>query len=165
MYKVLNDALLFLLGRCLIYFHCLGAWPYTEAVSKGTDFEPTCMHRSNAENMLVTGDTDGRIKVNRFPCISKDTEPIKAVGHVKEVSKVRFTCDGKYAISVGKFDRSIIVWKVLSEDGKDAAITEGGEGGDDTASSKKSGSKKKSLKKKNTGNAEAFSETSDSVRK
>ena len=123
------------------------------------------MHRSNAENMLVTGNTDGQIKVSRFPCISKDIEPIKAVGHVKEVSKVRFTCDGKYAISVGKFDRSIVVWRVLSEDGKDAAITEGAEGGDEAASAKKTGSKKKTLKKKSSSIAEAGPEPSESMRK
>lgn len=135
---------------CVSYlkFYVVGAWPYTEAVSKGTDFEPTCMHRSNAENMLISGNTNGQVKITRFPCISKDTSPIKEIGHVKDISKVRFTCDGKYAISVGKFDRSIIVWKVLSEEEKETAVAEGE--GDDV--SKKSGStKKKSMKKKAVG--------------
>lgn len=115
-------------------------------MTKGDDFEPTCMHRSNQENMLVYGDSNGNLKVNRFPCISKDIPPVKAVGHVKDVSKVRFTCDGKYAISVGKHDRSIIVWKILSEDGKSgvAAIEDANSTSD--ATSKKSASTKKSSK-------------------
>lgn len=132
--------------RIIYIFSLAGAWPYSEAVSKGTDFEPTCMHRSNKEDMLVTGDTNGFIKIQRFPCISKDVEPVKEIGHVKEISKVRFSCDGKYAISVGKSDRSIVVWKVLSEDEeKGLAIVDGEV--DDAASSKKTALKKKSTKK------------------
>ena len=50
----------------------VGAWPYTESVSKGLDFEPTSMHRSNAEDKLVVGDANGAIKLYRFPCVSKD---------------------------------------------------------------------------------------------
>lgn len=138
---------------CFIYFS--GAWPYTDAVSKGEDFEPTCMHRANTENMLVAGDTSGFVKLHRFPCISKDTPPVKAVGHVKDISKVRFTCDGKYAISVGKVDRSVIVWKVLVEAGKgDTMLTDGEAGGDDASG----GSKKLVSTKKKTVQAKAASE-------
>ena len=137
-----------LLNLDILSPHVLGAWPYTEAISKGTEFEPTCMHRSNDEDLLVTGDTDGNVKVTKFPSVSKDTEPIRASGHVKDISKVRFTCDGKYAISVGKLDRTIITWKVLYETSKDLAITDGETAVEETKNSKKLGSKKKSTKKK-----------------
>jgi hypothetical protein len=153
-----NNRFVTIINIIYIYMLFLGAWPYTEAVSKGADFEPTCMHRSNTENMLITGDTNGYVKLQRFPCISKDTVPIREIGHVKETSKVRFTSDGKYAISVGKFDRSVIVWKVLSEEeGKGLVLTDG-ETLDDTAGSKKAGSKKKSMKKKTASVAEVVPE-------
>jgi WD40 repeat protein len=35
--------------------------------------------------------------------------------HVKDVSKVKFTSDGKHIISIGKNDRSVIIWNVLPE--------------------------------------------------
>ncbi len=60
---------------CVVFLFALprsGAWPYTESVSKGLDFEPTSMHRSNAEDKLVVGDSNGAVKLYRFPCISKD---------------------------------------------------------------------------------------------
>lgn len=35
--------------------------------------------------------------------------------HVKDVSKVRFSCDNKYLISIGQADRSVIIWRVMPE--------------------------------------------------
>jgi hypothetical protein len=35
------------------------------------------------------------VKLYNFPCLNKQAENIKMSGHVKDVSKVRFTADGK----------------------------------------------------------------------
>ncbi len=40
---------------------------------------------------------------------------MKHRGHVKDVSKIRFSADGNHLISLGKHDRVVIVWKVLPE--------------------------------------------------
>ena len=40
---------------------------------------------------------------------------MKHRGHVKEVSKVKFSADGRHIISLGKYDRTVIIWKVLPE--------------------------------------------------
>ena len=56
----------------MIHSCLVGAWPYTESVSNGKDFEPTSMHRSNTEDKLVVGNSNGDIKLFRFPVISKD---------------------------------------------------------------------------------------------
>jgi hypothetical protein len=94
--------------------------------------------------------------IHRFPCISKDTPPVQESGHVKDISKVRFTCDGRYAISVGKADRSIIVWKVLSEEGKGRLTLEAEEEAEAAAGpSKKAGGKKKSMKPRATESKES----------
>lgn len=48
-----------------------------------------------------------------YPAISKDAPVNISSAHVDEVSKVRFSIDGKYLISIGKNDRCIMIWKVL----------------------------------------------------
>lgn len=42
--------------------------------------------------------------------------------HVKDVSKVKFTSDGKHIISIGKTDRSVIIWNVLPEKSAKAKV-------------------------------------------
>lgn len=84
-------------------------------MDKGLAFEPTAVHRSHDENLLVAGDTSGAVKVFNYPCLTKDAVPTKHRGHIKEVAKVRFSCDGKFVISLGKHDRTIMIWKVLPD--------------------------------------------------
>jgi microtubule-associated protein-like 6 len=93
-----------------------GAWPYFEEVTQGTSFEPTSVHRSPDSSFLAVGDTGGGVKIFNYPCINKSAKPVEqANAHVKEVSKVKFSCDGRYIISLGKLDRTIVMWKVLPE--------------------------------------------------
>ena len=96
--------------------HRAGTWPYFDQVDKGLAFEPTAVHRSPNEELLVAGDMNGAVKVFNYPCLTKDAVPTKHRGHIKEVSKVRFTCDGKHVISLGKHDRAAMVWNILPDE-------------------------------------------------
>ena len=102
---------------CTFGWPVQGAWPYFDDVEKGKAFEPTSVHRSCAPNeaLLAVGDSGGAVKIYNYPCLSKDAKAGKHRGHVKEVSKVRFTCDGKKIISVGKFDRAVMIWNVIHD--------------------------------------------------
>ena len=51
-----------------------------------------------------------------FPPHPTQSVAAKHRGHIKDVAKVRFSCDGKYCISVGKHDRAVIVWKLLPDE-------------------------------------------------
>ena len=73
------------------------------------------MHRSFDQQLLSVGDMDGNVKLHHWPCTEKEALPVQTRSHVDEVSKVRFTCDNKYVVSMGKQDRSIIVWKVIQD--------------------------------------------------
>ena len=73
------------------------------------------MHRSPDEELLAVGDTSGAVKVFNYPCLTKDAVPTKHRGHIKEVSKVKFSCDGKHVVSLGKHDRAVMIWRVLAE--------------------------------------------------
>ena len=92
-----------------------GAWPYFDDVAKGTAKEPSTMHRSYDEQLLGVGDMDGHIKLLHWPCQEKEAVPVVSNGHDNEVAKVRFTCDNKYMVTLGKEDRSIIIWKVIRD--------------------------------------------------
>ena len=67
------------------------------------------------KQLLGVGDLNGNVKLFNCPCIEKDAPRVQQVAHVKEVAQVRFSCDGKYIVSVGKKDRSVITWKVKSD--------------------------------------------------
>ena len=95
-----------------------GAWPYFDQVDKGLAFEPTAVHRSPDEELLAVGDTNGAVKVFNYPCLTKDAQPAKHRGHIKEVAKVKFSCDGKHIVSLGKHDRTVMVWRVLPDSEK-----------------------------------------------
>jgi len=97
---------------CIYGWPVQGAWPYFDDVEKGRAFEPTSMHRSPDESQLAIGDQSGCVKLVNFPCISKQALNFSHDVHVKEVSKVRFNCDGSHMISIGKFDRSIMIWQM-----------------------------------------------------
>jgi WD40 repeat protein len=92
-----------------------GAWPFFDKVEKGVAFEPSAVHRSPNNQLLAVGDKSGAVKLMNYPAISKDAPVASEPGHVNPVAKVRFSCDGRYLLSMGKSDRCIIIWKVLPQ--------------------------------------------------
>ena len=93
-----------------------GVWPYFDKIEKGLAHEPSAVHRSPDSKLLAVGDKSGAVKLRNYPAISKDAPEVKVDAHVKEIAKLRFTCDGKHVLSIGKEDRSVIIWQVLEEE-------------------------------------------------
>ncbi|PFX18604.1 Echinoderm microtubule-associated protein-like 6 [Stylophora pistillata] len=73
--------------------------------------------------VLVTGDDFGLVKLFRFPCLRKGAKFRKYVGHSAHVTNVRFSHDTMRVISVGGGDHAIFQWRYLPEGSHD--------GGDD----------------------------------
>jgi WD40 repeat protein len=94
-----------------------GTWPYFDDVEKGLASEPTTVHRSPGpeESLLIAGNSRGAIKLYNFPCLSKDAKCGMHKGHVRDCAKVRFSCDGKHAISIGKYDKCIMIWNIIPD--------------------------------------------------
>jgi WD40 repeat protein len=65
---------------------------------------------------------DGRIRIFRYPCLVKAAPNVTVVAHAGPVGLVRFTCDGKYLLSVGKEDRSLLAWKLVKVAGDKHAL-------------------------------------------
>eukprot|EP00602_Paraphysomonas_sp_CaronLab_P006133 CAMPEP_0185021562 /NCGR_PEP_ID=MMETSP1103-20130426/4257_1 /TAXON_ID=36769 /ORGANISM="Paraphysomonas bandaiensis, Strain Caron Lab Isolate" /LENGTH=2261 /DNA_ID=CAMNT_0027553167 /DNA_START=29 /DNA_END=6811 /DNA_ORIENTATION=- len=95
---------------CIFGWPVQGAWPYVDDVANGTAVEPGCMHRSPNEELLAVGDETGMFKIYNYPCVSKQSASLNMPAHDGELGKVRFTCDNRYCITVGKKDRTILVW-------------------------------------------------------
>ncbi|KAJ6235651.1 hypothetical protein M0813_28484 [Anaeramoeba flamelloides] len=88
-------------------------WP-VNGIFKGTSSlsDINSCHRSNDQQLLATSDIYGMISIYNYPCVSNKHKSIKFSGHYKSVSKVRFTCDDNWLISIGQNDDSIFVWKI-----------------------------------------------------
>lgn len=98
---------------CTYGYPVQGIWPPHEQVTKGLAYDPSSCHRSKDKQNVVVGNTNGELKLFKWPCVSKEAEANTVKGHVGEVGRVRFTCDGSHIISIGKLDRSISIWKVV----------------------------------------------------
>eukprot|EP00814_Leptocylindrus_danicus_P009417 CAMPEP_0116006440 /NCGR_PEP_ID=MMETSP0321-20121206/1730_1 /TAXON_ID=163516 /ORGANISM="Leptocylindrus danicus var. danicus, Strain B650" /LENGTH=2265 /DNA_ID=CAMNT_0003474995 /DNA_START=74 /DNA_END=6868 /DNA_ORIENTATION=- len=85
-----------------------GIWP--KKANIGKDPEPTSAHRSTSETLLITGYTNGDIKLYNYPVLSKDSKFCSESGHIGHISKCRFSCDEKSLVTVGRRDRTMLVW-------------------------------------------------------
>lgn len=47
-------------------------WPYDEDVVNGAAAEPSCMQRSPNGKMVVVGDSNGVVRLHRYPCVRKE---------------------------------------------------------------------------------------------
>lgn len=66
-------------------------------------------------NIMVTGGTDGRIRLWNFPIVnSKETNPLKEYeGHTKEIDDIDISPNGKFIVSVAK-DGKAYHWNIAT---------------------------------------------------
>lgn len=71
---------------------------------------------NNDGNIMVTGGTDGCIRLWNFPISrSKETGPLKIYeGHTKEIDDIDITADGKFVVSVAK-DGKAYHWNTVTD--------------------------------------------------
>lgn len=67
--------------------------------------------RSPDTTVLATADTQGLVKLFKYPCPVEYSSHMVYRGHSAVVSNARFTPDGKYLISIGATDKSVFQWK------------------------------------------------------
>ena len=49
----------------------------------------------------------------RYPCVNRNSVPLKRRGHSSPLAQVKFSSDDKYLVSLGGEDMTLIVWKVV----------------------------------------------------
>ena len=67
--------------------------------------------KSSPYDFLVCGTSTGFVCLHPFPCLPREAEYHRLVGHAGSVSQVRFCFDSVFMISSGLYDRCLIQWK------------------------------------------------------
>ncbi|GMF20140.1 unnamed protein product [Phytophthora lilii] len=124
---------------CILGWPVQGIWP---PCSDGTDVNAVA--RNSREDLLVTSDDFGLVKLYRYPCVAKNASSVDYRGHASHVTNVRWSYDDRYIVSIGGNDRSVMEWRVLgdnervpdsSEKQSSLIETEAGEGTESSAES------------------------------
>lgn len=102
--------------------------------------------KSHNGRYVATTDEAGRIKVFRYPCLTKGADFVSGYGHTTKASKVRFSADDSRMITIGQLDRTILQWKVIPTKPLESGSLPG-ESGAGTDGSKKKKKKKGSKNK------------------
>lgn len=61
--------------------------------------------------MLATGDKLGKVRLFKYPSVKADSDFKEYNGHSSEITRIRFSYNESCLISVGRFDRAVILWK------------------------------------------------------
>jgi len=95
---------------------CKLGWPVQGIWPPGSDSSDiNAVDRHPNMKLLATADDSGKVKLFRFPCISKDSKGHVYEGHSSHVTNVRWsTSPSRHLVSAGGNDKCLFVWN-LSE--------------------------------------------------
>jgi len=92
---------------CMLGFPVMGIW-HPEA--DGTDVNS--LNRSHNEQLLVTADDHGRVKLFNYPCVIDDAPAHVYTGHSSHVMCARFSSDDSMVCTGGGHDKSVFQYRV-----------------------------------------------------
>ncbi|XP_065353055.1 echinoderm microtubule-associated protein-like CG42247 isoform X1 [Cloeon dipterum] len=72
-------------------------------------------HRSSNHDMLIVGDTDGHLRLFRYPCISPRAEYNEVKGQSNTLTTARFFSLDQSVVTVGGSDASLMLWDLVEE--------------------------------------------------
>eukprot|EP00941_MAST-03F_sp_MAST-3F-sp1_P000793 g793.t1 len=96
---------------------CTLGWP-VQGLHRdlGDNVDLNACHRSKDQSLVASADSDGRVRVFRYPSVSSQkSECVEGKGHSSHVTKVRFTADDSRLLSIGGLDRSVMQWKIVQK--------------------------------------------------
>ncbi|KAF0698173.1 Aste57867_11158 [Aphanomyces stellatus] len=117
---------------CTLGWPVQGIWP---PCADGTDIN--AVHRSHANDLLVTGDDFGKVKLFRYPAVAKNSVSYAYNGHASHVTSVRWFHNDSHVMSTGGNDRTIMQWKHVKGDPDDDDTDEGEYGASNNPASPK----------------------------
>ncbi|CAH1185204.1 unnamed protein product [Phyllotreta striolata] len=71
--------------------------------------------RSAAHDLLISGDTDGYLRLFRYPCISPKAEYNEEKVYSGTVACARFLFNDRNVVTVGGTDASLMLWQLVEE--------------------------------------------------
>ncbi|XP_072221520.1 echinoderm microtubule-associated protein-like 5 isoform X3 [Leuresthes tenuis] len=95
---------------CVLGPEVNGIWP------KYSDINDINSVDANFNNqVLVTADDYGLVKLMRYPCIKKGAKFKKYLGHSAHITNARWSHDYQWVITIGGADHSVFQWKFVPE--------------------------------------------------
>lgn len=92
--------------------NCKLAWNVQGIYPHGTDgSHVNGVAALKSHNLLATGDDYGLVNLYHDPCLEGYNKARSYRGHSEHVVRIKFSQDGKYMISNGGYDQTIIQWK------------------------------------------------------
>ena len=91
---------------------CVLGWPVQfiwPECADGTDINSCC--RSNSRSVLATADDFGKVNFYRWPVVAPKQSCKSFTGHSSHVTKVKFSNDDAFVISIGGNDKCVFVWQ------------------------------------------------------
>lgn len=99
--------------NCTVGYLVAGMWSNRFYSSPSAKIA-TC-NRSNAMDILASGDSDGHIRLFRYPCISPRSEYCETKAYSGAIACLRFLFGDHYLVSVGGTDASLMLWNLADE--------------------------------------------------
>ena len=92
--------------------NCKLAWNVQGIYPHGTDgSHVNGVAALKSRNLLATGDDYGLVNLYHDPCLEEYNKARSYRGHSEHVVRIKFSPDGKYMVSNGGYDQTIIQWK------------------------------------------------------
>lgn len=98
-------------NTCTVAYGLIGPWSNLE---KGERLK--VVNRSNYRDLMVTGDTKGRLRLYKYPCSKEKGEFRQVRMYSSEVTGVSFTPDNRSVVSCGGNDGlALVQWSLADE--------------------------------------------------
>uniref|UniRef100_A0A3Q4GGM9 EMAP like 5 n=1 Tax=Neolamprologus brichardi TaxID=32507 RepID=A0A3Q4GGM9_NEOBR len=95
---------------CVLGPEVNGIWP------KYSDINDINSVDANFNNqVLVTADDYGLVKLLRYPCVKKGAKFKKYLGHSAHITNARWSHDYQWVVTIGGADHSVFQWKFVPE--------------------------------------------------
>lgn len=99
--------------NCTVGFLVAGMW--NNRFYSAPSVKVTTCNRSGNMEILGSGDSDGHIRLFRYPCISPRSEYFETKVYSGVITCLRFLYGDHYIVSVGGTDASLMIWNVSDE--------------------------------------------------
>lgn len=99
--------------NCTVGFLVAGMW--NNRFYSGQNVKIITCNRAAGNDMLASGDSEGHIRLFRYPCISPRSEYYETKVYSGVIGCVRFLYGDNTLVSVGGTDASLMIWEVTAE--------------------------------------------------
>ncbi|XP_063080185.1 echinoderm microtubule-associated protein-like 5 [Engraulis encrasicolus] len=95
---------------CALGSEVMGVWP-----KYSTTNDITSLDANFTNQVLVTADDLGTVKLYRFPCIRKGAKYRRYLGHSAHITSARWSHDYQWVVTIGGADHALFQWRFIPE--------------------------------------------------